>query len=358
MNWAARLFQPEQPDSTADVAPRLPGSARILRAPHSLPDRVDALIRHQATNWPMLREGYMGLGRVTTKLLESPEAPGSYVIVQHNPARIRSTAARVDHASIQSRKCFLCPQNLPPEEMVLEYDDDFVIACNPFPVLDRHLSIIHRQHVEQRINGNVETLLGLARDLGPDYFVLYNGPRCGASAPDHLHLQACSRSLLPIEAGLTRVEPVRGPRPAGVIDPDGSVTVGVLEDFGRNLIVLTGTRSSRLTTTVNQLLINFASPTADHSEPNESEPMINMICTHDSGLWTLYFFARARHRPARFFAESDERITVSPGAIDMAGVIVVPRHEDFSKIGVVEAIEIFSEVSAGRRLVRELAESL
>jgi hypothetical protein len=340
MSWAGRLLHPE------------PGGWVNTNRfnDHSLPGRVDALIRHQAANWPMLRSGYEGLKQVKTRRLENPEARESYIIVQHNPARIRSTAASVDHASVQSRRCFLCPENLPSEEMGLEYGDDFIIACNPFPVLDRHLSIVHRRHVEQLIAGHVETLLALARELGTDYLVLYNGPRCGASAPDHLHLQACSRRLLPIEASLGMVEFVSAGK-AG--HSDGGQDVGVLEDFGRNVIVLRGNRADELSGALNQLLASFARATAD-----ESEPMINMISTHENELWTIYLFPRARHRPACFFAEGDGRITVSPGAIDMAGVIVVPREEDFARVGAREAFEIFSEVSASKDLVRDLAESL
>jgi hypothetical protein len=327
----------------------------------SLRDRVDALIRHQTANWSMLRDGYQALEQVRTTRLQNPDTPESYVIVQHNPARIRSTAAPVDQASVQSRKCFLCPENLPAEEMGLEYGEDFIIACNPFPVLNTHLSIIHRQHVAQEVDGKVETLLELARDLGPDYLVLYNGPRCGASAPDHLHLQACSSRVLPIKSSLGRVEFVNPRRRVGHSDrmPDvgqassWSLTVGVLEDFGRNAIVLRGSRAGDLGEAASRLLANFARATGD-----DSEPMINIVSVHHDGLWTVYLFPRARHRPACYFAHGEKRITVSPGAIDMAGVIVVPRDEDFARVGAREAIEIFSEVSASKQLARDLAMSL
>jgi hypothetical protein len=334
MNWAGRLFHPES----------VGGGQGAGDFDHpSLGDRVAALIRHQTANWPMLRDGYQALVQVKTRRLENPEAAGSFVIVQHNPARIRSTAASVDQASVQSRKCFLCPENLPAQEMGLEYGHDLIIACNPFPVLDRHLSIIHRRHVAQQLDGQMETLLELARDLGPGYLVLYNGPRCGASAPDHLHLQACSRRLLPIESSL------------GDVGQSGSLSfaIGIFEDFGRNVIVLRGSRAGDLSAAVNQLLANFAHATGD-----ESEPMINIISTHRDGLYTVYVFPRARHRPACFFAEGDKRITVSPGAIDMAGVIVVPREEDFARVGARQAYEIFSEVSASKQLVRDLIRSL
>src|SRR5215471_6538824 len=354
MSWTGRLFVP--------ALSELP----TLKY-ETLREKVDSLIRYQTTNWPMLRAGYRGLEEIKTRRLENPDSPGSFVIVQHNPARIRSTAARVDQASIQSRKCFLCPENLPTEEMGLEYSEEFIIACNPYPVLDRHLSIIHRRHIEQKITGHEATLLTLARDLGPGYMVLYNGPRCGASAPDHLHLQPCSPGQLPIEASLGRLKLI-DIRDAGS-DPYQGIAVGVLEDFGRSVIIVRGRAAQNISETIARLLANFARATAAAGAvatpaeqipevSDDPEPMINIISTHGGGLWTVYLFPRARHRPACFFAEGNDRITVSPGAIDMAGVLVVPREEDFARIGAEQAIAIFSEVSASPNLARELAESL
>src|SRR5215471_16854380 len=353
MSWTGRLFVP--------ALSELP----TLKY-ETLREKVDSLIRYQTTTWPMLRAGYHALEEIKTRRLENPDSPGSFVIVQHNPARIRSTAARVDQASIQSRKCFLCPENLPTEEIGLEYGEEFIIACNPYPVLDRHLSIIHRRHIEQKITGHEATLLTLARDLGPGYMVLYNGPRCGASAPDHLHLQACSSGLLPIEASLGRLKPID--RRAAAPDPYQGLALGILEDFGRNVVVVRGRAANEVSGTITRLLANFERATADaraaanpvdeNSANAEAEPMINIISTHRDGLWTVYMFPRARHRPACFFAEGDDRITVSPGAIDMGGVLVVPREEDFAKISIEQAFAIFSEVSASPSLARELAETL
>ncbi len=186
-------------------------SERELRAyredesDQSLEANVAALIDQQVDNWPLLRQGFEAFARIETKRVRVQE---SQVVIQHNPRRIRSTGASVDKASVENRRCFLCPENLPQEEKGIAYGEDLVILCNPFPVLDRHLSIVHREHVAQQIQGNVELLLSLAHDLGTGYFVLYNGPECGASAPDHLHFQACSRELLPIEENLFDDEPV------------------------------------------------------------------------------------------------------------------------------------------------------
>jgi hypothetical protein len=293
----------------------------------------------------MLEDGYAGLGCAETKQLD---IEGSPIVVQHNSKRIRSTAAAVDQTSIRARKCFLCEDALPPEEKGLAYGD-LLLMCNPFPILDRHLSIVHREHIEQKIAGNIELLLDLAADLSPDYFVLYNGPQCGASAPDHLHFQACSRELLPIE---------RTAR-AGDAEPHCSVceataTTGfevfTVTDAGRSLIVFRGSNSGELAGWIYAALEELA------GDDRSVEPMVNIISTYDRGSWTVYLFPRARHRPACYFAEGDDRLTVSPGAIDMAGVVVTPERDHFDRIGPDHVLAIFSEVSRTEEDVNSVVE--
>jgi hypothetical protein len=192
MSWEQRLIEAEEL------------SRRGAAVDSDLPTKIGALIQHQREHWPSLRDGYEAFERIETRRLKVEEAE---VVVQHNPRRIRSTAAAVDPQAVASRPCFLCSQNLPPEEKGIGYGE-FVILCNPYPILERHLSIVHRRHGEQKIEGNIGSFLDLARELGPDYFALYNGPQCGASAPDHLHFQACSSRLLPISEHLFDAEPL------------------------------------------------------------------------------------------------------------------------------------------------------
>src|SRR5262249_16421712 len=156
---------------------------------------VQALIRQQLETWPMLRQAIKGLDDVEYKKMI---VKGSEVYAQFNPSRIVSTAAKVDAATIKQRPCFLCVENLPPEEKGISFGPNFIVLCNPFPVLRNHLVLSSRTHVPQKIEGNLSTLLDFARGFGDGWFTLYNGPRCGASAPDHLHFQAASSELLPI----------------------------------------------------------------------------------------------------------------------------------------------------------------
>jgi hypothetical protein len=320
------------------------------RDPASLAARVGALIAQQQATWPMLAEGYEALRQVETRRVRVGE---SEVVIQHNPKRIRSTAAAVDAPSVRARRCFLCAENLPAEEKGIEYGDDLVILCNPFPVLDRHLSIVHRRHVPQEIKGRLERLLLIARDLGPEYFALYNGPECGASAPDHLHFQACSRELLPIEENMFEGEPVRADDCAYCEESaQGSFELFTLEGCGRSVVVIRGGDSREVAQWSYEIIARLA------RAAQKDEPMVNIVCDYVNREWRVNLFPRARHRPSCFFAEGPARLVISPGAIDMAGVVVVPEHEHFERVGAKEIAEIFSEVSLGTDALDELVEQV
>jgi hypothetical protein len=314
--------------------------------------RADALIEQQRATWPLLAEGINTLGAIETKRVPVAE---STVVVQHNPKRIRSTAAAVDKNAIEKRPCFLCAENLPAEEKGLAYGADLGIFCNPFPVLNKHLTIVHRRHVEQTIIGNFELLLGLAADIAPDYFALYNGPQCGASAPDHLHFQACSREVLPIEDDL-REEITSDPAHCDVCEamPRDQFELFTLAGCGRSVILLRGNNAEEIARWFYRIVDELPRPEG-HIEPH-IEPMMNIVCTFDRGTYTTFLFPRERHRPASFFAEGETRLIVSPGAIDMAGVIVTPRPEDFARLDGARVEAIFAEVSLGDERVNEILE--
>jgi ATP adenylyltransferase/5',5'''-P-1,P-4-tetraphosphate phosphorylase II len=165
---------------------------------------VEELFKRQLHAWPQLAKGVQGLAQAKTRLVRIDWFD---VFVRHIPHRVVSTTASVDRESVAKRPCFLCAGNLPPEEEGLQFDENFTIYCNPFPIVEHHLTIAHREHGSQRIANQFGNMLDLATAL-PGYFVVYNGPECGASAPDHLHFQAGSRGLFPIEkdtAGLTGI---------------------------------------------------------------------------------------------------------------------------------------------------------
>lgn len=293
-------------------------------------DWVRALIAQQRETWPMLRAAIEGLSSVETRTFD---IGGSVVRGQFNPGRMISTAAKVDPATIGSRPCFLCTSNLPPEERGIPFGEVYVVLCNPFPVLDDHLVISALEHVPQSIEGRVGDLLDLARELGPEWFCLYNGPRCGASAPDHLHFQAAAASGVPVfdeleSFGASRQSDeseVRIFAPAGY-----RVNLSLIESANRELIV------DRFDT----LIARLRSIRGD-----SDEPMINLVVRYQDGRWRLIIYPRERHRPACFFAEGAARLTVSPAAIDLSGVVVIPEREHFNRITAADIAGIFREVT-------------
>jgi ATP adenylyltransferase/5',5'''-P-1,P-4-tetraphosphate phosphorylase II len=288
--------------------------------------KIEKLFEEQICAWPLLAKGTDGLAHARTRPVR---IGSSQVYVRHIPHRLVSVTAKVDPASIQERPCFLCFNNLPPEEKGLQFNSEFSFFCNPFPILERHLTIVHRDHRPQQIADHFPTMLDLAKAL-PGYFIIYNGPECGASAPDHLHFQACSRRLFPIE-GDTRGF-------AGPSVENHVRRILLFRERNRDHLIL------RLKTTVGALArLTAKSP----------EPLLNIALFFENSQWTVFVFPRGKHRPRVFYTGE---ITVSPGAIDLCGVLVVPREEDFTRITAADIEAIFQEVTIpGRQFEETLA---
>jgi len=319
MDWSPRILGEELNPWLSDS----PANPSVLA-------QVTALLAQQQATWPVLREAVAALARIESRHFSVKGAP---VIAQFNPGRIVSVAAKVDAGSIRARPCFLCPDNLPAEEKGVAFGSEFVILCNPFPVLKNHLVITHRDHTPHAIAGQFGSLLDLAAALGPDYFALYNGPQCGASAPDHLHFQACDRTVLPLFPDLRR-------HPHQSIGKTPGIEVLTLSDYYLNVLVARGTSPQALmdwfAQTDSAFTIISAAP---------SEPMLNLVVTYESGTFTVCVFPRSRHRPACYFAEGEQKLTISPGAIDLAGVMVVPEPDHFRRITAPQIEEIYAEVT-------------
>jgi Domain of unknown function (DUF4922) len=290
--------------------------------------RAEELFERQLRKWPQLATGVEGLERATTR----PLRIGWFeVFVRHIPHRIVSTRAAVDAASVAARPCFLCAENMPAEEEGVPFDDEFTIYCNPFPIVENHLTIAHREHRPQRIAEWRGAMLALAAAL-PGYFVVYNGPRCGASAPDHMHFQAGSRRLFPIEKDIA-----------------GSPEITAAE-YGRNVLVLRGRDQALLAAQIERAIGLIAEVTA-----SREEPLINLAAWAEKGEWTVYLFPRSKHRPRVFHTGE---LTVSPASIDLCGIFVVPLERDFQKISGDAIFEIFREVTLPDDQFREVAAAL
>jgi hypothetical protein len=279
--------------------------------------QITRLIQEQSVNWPLFVRGLKGLHESQTRSLRIDWYD---VHVRHIPHRIASTTARVDAVSIQKRPCFLCKANLPPEEQGVALDSQFTAYCNPFPILDRHLTIVHNEHRPQAIAGHAASMIHIAQLL-PSSFVIYNGPECGASAPDHLHFQACSREVFPIENESNAVD--------GLFIPD----------YGRRVLVLRDTNALALTRRVENVISCLAEVTG-----KSPEPLINLAAFYSADQWTVFVFPRSKHRPRVY---DTGELTVSPATIDLAGVFVVPKAADFGRIQSGDIESIFKEVTLG-----------
>ena len=291
-------------------------------------ETIEDLFRRQAIAWPRLAAGLQGLAAARTRRLRV----GWFdVYLRLIPHRLASSTAATDMDSVAKRPCFLCGSNMPAEEEGAPFDDYLVIYCNPFPIIERHLTIAHREHRPQRIAGQLENMLKLAAAL-PGYFVFYNGPECGASAPDHLHFQAGSRGLFPIERETANL-------------PDAAPA-----SYARKVFIFRDRDELSIASRLNEVLDLLGKSTSFGIEP-----MINLSVYYDSGQWTAYLFPRSKHRPRAYYAGE---LTVSPAALDMCGVFVTPRPRDFEAITAADIEAIYREVTLPDDQFRRVADAL
>jgi hypothetical protein len=310
------------------------------RGAASLTELSLALLRQQQATWPQLSDGYEALRSVRLRELQ---CDGYRVYLQFNPRRIVSTSARVDPHSLRERKCFLCVDHLPAEQRGILYNGQFLVLCNPAPILDNHFTISNVAHIEQSLHPHVETMLNLARDLSPRFAVLYNGPRCGASAPDHMHFQAGPRGSIPIE------QESEAPARRRFIGTLASVSVLTLRDLGRRVIVFEGNDAAD----IGSALAHLFSAMQDVLAVTD-EPMVNVICQYTGSNWRVIIFPRKKHRPDVYFREGDDRVLISPASIDIGGLIVTPLEKDFKSVNPGLIQSIFTEVSLEGDVVEKI----
>ncbi|MGL5893384.1 MAG: DUF4922 domain-containing protein [Bacteroidales bacterium] len=311
-------------------------------------DEIRALLDQQCSSWSLPMGNFQALNSVQQK---SVEVNGFTFTVQFNPARIQSSAAKVDTKSISERKCFLCLNNLPEQQMGLGFSveaRDYMVLCNPFPIFKQHFTVPDVEHVDQLIKGRVGDMLALASKY-EDFLFFYNGPKCGASAPDHMHFQAGNKGFLPIEKDFAYYMS----KSSATIISEGGVEVETLFDYpAKNLIF----RSSDL----NSLERAFDKFMHELSllMPQEVEPMVNILCWRDGGDLILVVFPRKMHRPSQFFAEGDGNILISPASVDLGGVFITPQEKDFIKITGDDIEDILSQISIDDDMFISLIDSL
>ncbi|MCD8261737.1 MAG: DUF4922 domain-containing protein [Bacteroides sp.] len=253
------------------------------------------------------------------------------VEVQFNPERIRSSGAKVDATSISRRPCFLCRENRPPEQHALPFGERYEILVNPYPIFPYHFTLPDRAHAPQKIAGRVGEMLTLAQALQP-FVILYNGPASGASAPDHFHFQAIPGGILPVQKEWKQ---------CGIAERDKEDTVMLINysEYLRTLWVLRASVKEELETLFEKLY---------HTLPireEDIEPATNLACWYEAGEWILTLFPRSRHRPRHFYRPDGKDMLISPGVVDMAGVLILPREEDFHTITEAIIREAYSDVT-------------
>ncbi len=293
---------------------------------------LQQLIDNQLAQWKLARNNYNGLNHTLQKTFDF----GDYVLnVQFNPERIRSSAAKVDPKSIKERKCFLCAANLPEEQKALLFQDRFLILINPYPIFRKHLTIPATEHRPQRILNDFSIITDLAKAL-PDYIFFYNGPKCGASAPDHFHIQGGNKGFLPIETEFEQLKKTHKP----LFLKDQKSQIWFIKDYLRKMISIESTDPIILNDTFLTIYKNLAL-----LFPEAEEPMLNIIGYQQNGHFIIHLFPRKKHRPDQFFAEGEDQLLISPASVDFGGVFITPRQEDFDKITAADLIDIFKQVS-------------
>ncbi len=295
------------------------------------------LLEQQKKDWRLLEDGYKSFESVQSKDFEFD---GFKVSVQFNPKRLISTSAKVDETSIKKRKCFLCSENLPLLQKGILFRDEYLILCNPYPIFPEHFTIPNINHFPQKIKEVFYLMLSLSRSMYERYTVFYNGPKCGASAPDHLHLQAGSKYFMPVEKEFNELKKKFGEK---IFEEDGFSVYGV-DDGIRRMFFLEGDLEDVLIYTFNdfyEILTSLSS--------SKEEPMMNIISSFEAETgWRIIIFLRSKHRPARYFTNNEQSLLISPAAVDLGGVCITPLEKDFDKIIKEDLVEIFREVSIGK----------
>lgn len=292
-------------------------------------EKINELFSEQLSSWELARLNYRELSKVRTRKLSFD---GFEVQVQFNPARIISSSAKVDVRSIEERPCFLCTGNRPKEQTGIPLDDNMIILVNPFPIFRRHLTIPCESHTGQRIFNNFSLMLSLSQAMHM-YTVFYNGPQSGASAPDHLHFQAGNIGFMPVEMDFT------GGRYSRLVSSVPGLEIWKWEGYRRGIITLRGNNGEKLAGVFGKLFESLS-----RSQPERPEPMMNILSGFSSDEWTIHIFPRKQHRPRQYFSSGDDRLLISPAAVDLGGVLITPRKEDYDKITAEDVIDIFSQV--------------
>ena len=303
---------------------------------------LERFFNRQLTVWDEVRQRYHDLNGVEVR-----ELPGETFTLeaQWNPARMGSTGAKIDARSIAERPCFLCEANRPKEQMKQVTDSQYELLVNPFPILPLHFTLPTRRHVPQRILPLLPEIYRLLA-AHAEVTVLYNGPQCGASAPDHAHLQLVASGLLPLQKSWPRLA-----RNLREVVKQGGQDDGIyyVTDYPAAAFLI----RSHGPETGEQLFRRLYDGLADWWKTDggnaDDEPLMNIISWRSSDgqgeLWQSVVLPRRKHRPECYTEQGDRQFIISPGAVDMGGLLITPREDDFRRLTPEVAFGIFREIT-------------
>lgn len=306
--------------------------------------QINEFLEGQLAVWQMAADNFKALEGVKVKDLD---VDGMKIKVQFNPARIVSSSAKVDAKSLKERKCFLCGANRPAVQTGIEWGPDgkYIILINPFPIFPRHLTIPDQNHVDQLVVDRIKDMMDLAAELD-EYTVFYNGPKCGASAPDHMHFQAGNSDFLTIAEALEDAELKT------IAEEDGKATLALVDTLPLKVFVIDATDHEAGARLFRRLYDAIPVP------EGEKEPMMNLLCYSTPAGVRLVVIPRKRHRPSFYGMETEEQMLISPASVDMGGVFITPLEKDFNRVDADVIRRIFDELCLTTDEVNEIASNV
>jgi len=300
-----------------------------VKEENDLNEKLKTLFNRQIEFWPLAATNYANLNKVVSHELNIDNVR---LLVQYNPARKNSTLARVDDLSIKNRPCFLCAENLPQEQEGIIVNQ-YRLLVNPFPIFPQHFSITSQLHAKQAIAASFRDLLFFAQQLH-SFVLFYNGPNCGASAPDHLHFQACSRGYIPLIEDFEKFSRDN----TKIISRTDGCRLFAVAGMLRSVFIIESDN-------INEAEVAFLNLYRKWITAPDVEPMMNILVSFENDKWRIFVLPRKVFRPDCFFAEGENQVMISPAAVEMGGVFITAREEDFDKVNALLIRQIYAQVS-------------
>lgn len=276
---------------------------------------IDLFVSGQLDAWALANSNYAALENVERKVFDIDKYK---IVVQYNPTRKISTAANLSTQALAKRPCFLCSQNRPAEQISLPFYSKkgatYWVLVNPYPIFPHHLTIVNDEHQPQQLLGRIADMAELS-ELMPQMMLFFNGAKCGASAPDHMHFQASDKNLWPLITDFEQAEPF-------VLKNANNVTISIAKRLGRLIYKIQSTDASVVETELKQII-------AYHDVTDEK---INVMMTFDNEMLTTYLVPRKNFRPWQYSASVDEQLLISPASVEVGGIFITPVKQHFDKI--------------------------